>query len=44
MQKPITIAYWDGKFGEVFYGENMVEKFLARMKEIQVDIFFMYNI
>ena len=40
MQKPITIAYWDGKSGEVFYGENMVEKFLARMKEIQVHILF----
>ena len=38
IQKPITIAYWDGESGDVFYGENMVEKFLIRMKEIQVSL------
>ena len=44
IQKPITIAYWDGEFGEVFWGENMVKQFLAKMNEIQVKIFQLYEI
>ena len=36
IQKPITIAYWDGEFGEVYSGQNMVASFIKKMNEIQV--------
>ena len=36
VQKPITIAYFDGVRGDVFHGDGLVEKFLQRMNEIQV--------
>ena len=44
IQEPITIAYWDGEFGEVFWGENMVKRFLDKMNEIQVKMFQIYEI
>ena len=36
IQKPISIAYFDGKNGDVFTGEDLMKKFLNRMNEIQV--------
>ena len=31
IQKPISIAYFDGKNGDVFTGEDLMKKFLDRM-------------
>lgn len=36
IQKPISIAYFDGLKGKVFTGKNLMQKFLNRMNEIQV--------
>ena len=36
VQKPISIAYFDGENGDVFIGENLVARFLEKMEEIQV--------
>ena len=33
---PISIGYYDGSHGNVYVGEKIVEKFLAKMAQIQV--------
>ena len=33
---PISIGYYDGSHANVYVGEKIVEKFLAKMAEIQV--------
>ena len=38
VQKPVSIGYYEGQTGEVFTGENLVPKFIGRLKELQVSI------
>ena len=38
VQKPISIGFFDGTRGDVFVGENIVERFIRKMKDIQVSI------
>ena len=38
IQKPVSIGYYDGHTGEVFIGENLVPKFIGRLRELQVSI------
>ena len=37
VQKPSSIAYYDGENGKCFVGDKIVKQFLDRMKEIQVN-------
>ena len=38
VQKPVSIGYYEGQTGEVFTGENLVPKFIGRLRELQVSI------
>ena len=40
VQKPVSIGYFDGQTGEVFTGENLVPKFIGRLRELQVSLFY----
>lgn len=36
VQKPLSIAYFDGSHSETFLGHDIVRRFMNKMKEIQV--------